>query len=111
MSAKPRGLDDGLTEIVTVLDIGLAEAHADPHTELLLGVAVARLHGLLHLDRACKRLRGAGEHHHQPIAKILHLTTTRLFQRPPQHPEVLLAQFLRRRRADTVRSEEHTSEL
>ena len=54
MSAESRSLDHRLAEVVAVLYRGLPEAHADAHAERFLGTTVARLDGLLHLDRACQ---------------------------------------------------------
>jgi hypothetical protein len=56
--AQPARLDGRPAEIVSLLDRGITEAHTDPHTERLIGAAVARLDCLLHLNRARQRLSG-----------------------------------------------------
>ena len=111
ISAQPRRLHNRLTEIVPVLRRGLAEAHTDPHPELLLCPAVVRLDGLLHLGRARKRLSGTGEHHHQPITEILHLPATSTLKRTTQQPKVLQAQPLRSLRADTIGHRSRTHQI
>ena len=111
MGAQPRRLDDRLAEIVAVLAVGVADAHADPHAELLLGAAVARLDGLLHLGRARQRLGGAGEHHHQPIAEVLHLPAARALERAAQQPKVLCPQLLRSLRADPIGDRGRTHQI
>ena len=54
VGAQACGLNDRLTEIVAFLRSGLADAHANPYSQLLLGATVAHLDGLLHLGRARK---------------------------------------------------------
>jgi hypothetical protein len=58
-------------------------AHADRYAELLVCAAVARLDGLLHLDRARQGLGGAVEHDHQPIAEVLDLPSGAPLRAPP----------------------------
>jgi hypothetical protein len=100
--AQPRRLDHRLAEMVAPLHRRVAQAHTDPHPQLLPGPPVARLDSLLHRHAAPQRLRRACEHHHQPIAEILDLTTPGLLQRSPQQPKVLRAQALRGRGTDPV---------
>jgi hypothetical protein len=94
--AQPRRLDHRLTEIVAVPHRGVTDAHADPHAELLLRAAVARLDGLLHLNRTRQRLGRAVKYHHQPIAEVLDLPAGVAVKRTAQQPKVLHTQSLRR---------------
>jgi hypothetical protein len=101
-STEPRGLHHRLAEIVTVLGRRVTDAHADPHPQLLIRAAVARLDRLLHRNRARKRRGSAVEHDHQPIAEVLHLPAARALERPTQQTEMLRPQRLGRLGADTV---------
>src|SRR5205823_4245802 len=115
LGTKPRRLDNRLTEIVAALDCRLAEADTDTHAELLLCAAVARLDGLLYLDRARQGPGGALEYGHQAVAERLYLPSCGAVKRLAQQPEVRCTQFLRcigaepvgdRRRAHHVRHQD-----
>ena len=75
---QPSCLDDRVPEVVVVLPADLARAQTHPQAHRMLSLPVVPLDALLHRHGTAQRGRGRAEHHHEPVAEVLHLGATGL---------------------------------
>ena len=87
--AQSRRFDHGRSEVVVVFGLDLPERDPDAHEERFGGAPVPGVEALLHLDGRIEGGARRREHHHEPVAEILHLATGMLRQHVAQQREVL----------------------